>query len=77
VQSLDGQEKRRATYTKCWRIIRGDKPSALLLLVNQAPLDFSRSRYGQSYRSISRRVEDRHLLKAIGAFVSRRSPTSG
>src|SRR5271168_2003009 len=40
-------------------------------------LDFSRSRYGQSSRSMSRRVEDRHLLKVIEAFVSRRSPDSG
>ena len=40
-------------------------------------LEISRSRYGQSCRSMSRRVEDRHLLKAIGAFIPRRSPASG
>jgi hypothetical protein len=30
-----------------------------------------------AHRSMSRRVEDRHLVKAIWAFIPRRSPASG
>ena len=40
-------------------------------------LEISRLTFGPFCRSMSRRGEDRHLLKAIWAFLPRRSPASG